>query len=50
MMGVNFEEGKKKSDIVLESEKDEKRGPVQDKPLSEEHDAPPEKDETLYEI
>jgi len=50
MMGVNFEEGKKKSDIVLESEYDEKRMSVKDKPVSAEHDAPPERDETLYEI
>jgi putative FmdB family regulatory protein len=50
MMGVNFEEGKKKSDVVLESEYDEKRMSVKDKPVSDEHDVPPEKDETLYEI
>jgi putative FmdB family regulatory protein len=50
IMGVNFEEGKKKSDIVLESEYDEKRMSVKDKPVSDEHDAPPERDETLYEI
>jgi len=50
MMGVNFEEGKKKSDIVLESEYDEKGKFIKDKPVSDEHDVPPERDETLYEI
>ena len=50
MMGVNFEEGKKKSDIVLESEYGEKGMSVKDKPVSDEHNVPPEKDETLYEI
>jgi hypothetical protein len=50
MMGVNFEEGKKKSDIVLESEYDEKGKSIKDKPVSDGHDVPPERDETLYEI
>jgi len=50
MMGVNFEEGKKKASVVLESEKDEKGKFIEGKPISDAHDAPPEKDETLYEI
>ena len=50
MMGVNFEEGKKKSGVVLETGTEEKGGGVKDKPVSDEHDVPPEKDETLYEI
>jgi len=50
MMGVNFEEGKKKSDTALETEYEEQGRGVKDKPLSDEHDVPPEIDETLYEI
>jgi hypothetical protein len=50
MMGVNFEEGKKKSGAVLETEAEEKGGGIKDKPVSDEHDVPPEKDGTLYEI
>jgi len=50
MMGVNFEEGKKKSDSVLEAEQEERSIGVEGKPISDEHDVPPEIDETLYEI
>ena len=50
IMGVNFEEGKKKPGAVLETEDAEKGRGVKDITLSDEHDVPPEKDGTLYEI
>jgi len=50
MMNVNFEEGKKKSDAVLDAEQDRKISGVRDKPLGEDHEAPPERDDTLYEL
>lgn len=50
MMNVNFEEGRKKSDAMLEAEQEEKDFGIQGKPLAEEHDVPPERDDTLYEL